>query len=538
MPRISPPTPARKTPDPMPQDNSATDVPAIGYIRVSTAREEMISPELQEAAIRDWCRRHGRRLVRIITDLDATGRNFRRRVREAIDAIKAGEAREIVVWKFSRFGRQRLGWAIHLDELESVGGELQSATEEVDARTAAGRFQRGILAEVAAFESDRASEQWKEAHAYRLKAGLPATGGPRWGYIRRGRVPIPGERSSYRADPADPGGERYEPDPTLRDVYVSLYEQYAYQRKGGNLLAQWLNTQGLRTVRGEEWSARTVYRLLDSGFAAGLLRVHRPDCRCTQRGRCRNVTYLPGTQEPVISRELWEAYLERRRAQQQRGPRTRTATYSLSGLLRCSAGRVMSAAAGSGQPRGYAFRCDRHWQGSCTCGGAYIRRAYAEQRVLEWLDGVAADIDKAAAQLTPATVKERPVRTDADRLQAELARVERALARLQRMRALDDDDSPEAEREYLRARDELRAERDRLQQQLQAARDAEQHRPESYRTAIVGLLEEWEILTASEQRDLLSNVIRGIWVHPASRRGVPPQIEIVPVWAPAPGSAA
>jgi hypothetical protein len=34
--------------------------PAIGYIRVSMAREEMISPELQRKSIQDWARAHNR----------------------------------------------------------------------------------------------------------------------------------------------------------------------------------------------------------------------------------------------------------------------------------------------------------------------------------------------------------------------------------------------------------------------------------------------------------------------------------------------
>lgn len=53
------------------------------------------------------------------------------------------------MWKYSRFGRNDLGIAVNLARLENVGGQLESATEEIDARTAVGRFNRAILFDLA-----------------------------------------------------------------------------------------------------------------------------------------------------------------------------------------------------------------------------------------------------------------------------------------------------------------------------------------------------------------------------------------------------
>lgn len=499
-------------------------VPAIGYIRVSMAREEMISPELQEKAIRDWADRNNRRIIRIISDLDKSGRNFKRRVQQAVQAVRDGDAREIVVWKFSRFGRQRLGWAVHLDLVESAGGDLISATEEVDAKTAAGRFTRGMLAEVAAFESDRASEQWKEAHAFRIAAGLPPTGGRRWGYIRRGRAPIPGEHGLYRTDPDDPDGERYEPDPDLRDTLISLYERYA-AGEGSSVLAAWLNAHGHRTVRGGEWSKQTALKVLDSGFAAGLLRIHNADCRCKQPGRCPNVTYAKGAHQAVITPELWDAYRARRKQLRTLPPRTRVPIYPLSGLMRCGGcHRGMVA-----MDRGHAYRCNSY-KIKTSCTGAYVRRDYAETAVLaelaEWADEIeaAADAEPAAVTMPAATV-------DTDRIGAEIARIDRALVRLRKLRALDEDDDEQAEREYLTARDELRAERDRLEQQLAEAAPPRVPEPGDYGSTIRGLIDGWEVMTPAERRNLLAEVVRVIRVHRTGFRTAP-RVEVVPVWAP------
>jgi DNA invertase Pin-like site-specific DNA recombinase len=97
-------------------------------------------------------------------------------VQAAIAAVERGEADEVVCWKFSRFGRHRHGWALNLHRIESVGGALYSATEDVDPFTSTGRFTRGMLAEIAAWESERAGEQWQEALALRIEAGLPKNG--------------------------------------------------------------------------------------------------------------------------------------------------------------------------------------------------------------------------------------------------------------------------------------------------------------------------------------------------------------------------
>lgn len=98
--------------------------PWLGYIRVSTWKEEKISPELQESALREWARRTGRRLIEpLIIDLDATGRNFKRKIMGAIERVEASEARGVVVWRYSRFGRNRTGNAVNLARLEAAGGD-------------------------------------------------------------------------------------------------------------------------------------------------------------------------------------------------------------------------------------------------------------------------------------------------------------------------------------------------------------------------------------------------------------------------------
>jgi DNA invertase Pin-like site-specific DNA recombinase len=510
-------------------------IPAVGYIRVSMAREEMISPELQRAAITDWAARRNRRIVAWIEDLDKSGRNFRRRVMRAIAMVEAGSAQEIAVWKFSRFGRQRLGWAINLDRVESAGGDLQSATEEIDAKTAAGRFSRGMLAEVAAFESDRASEQWIEALQHRREVEkLPAQGTPRFGYVRKGRIPIPGKPNHFIADATDPQGERYEPDEVLARVLAGLYKGYISGIAAGALVAL-LNRGGIKTVRGNSWTRQSLFNYLDSGFGAGFLHVHRRTCRCkpTQRSRCPNYDFLPGAHQPVITQETWKEYLRKRKARRQMPPRTNTPVYPLAGLMRCGGGggqdglpdHALSSHHHMGQA-GYAYMCT--WKHDARgCSGVWVQRKQVEELVYARLSTWADDIDEQARVTEARTTARLVAKTDRERIARDMLALDKALVRLTKDRALRPDDMPDAI--YESTRQELLDERKELEAALEEASEEEHANTGEYLPVIRTLLEEWDTIAVSRKRDLLATLIHEVRVY---RTGVrtPPRVLITPVW--------
>ncbi|MFC8915172.1 recombinase family protein [Streptomyces sp. NPDC057116] len=100
---------------------------------------------MQETAIEDWARKTKRRIIGWIVDLDATGRNFKRKIMHGVEAVEARFARGIALWRYSRFGRNRTGNALNLARLEYAGGRLESATEPVDAGTVIGEFQREMI---------------------------------------------------------------------------------------------------------------------------------------------------------------------------------------------------------------------------------------------------------------------------------------------------------------------------------------------------------------------------------------------------------
>lgn len=371
---------------------------AIAIIRVSKEGgrgDDLLSPDLQRDTITDYCHRRGLDVVQWVSAVDESGSQDRSawwpRLDAAIEEIEAGRADAIVARAYSRFARQRLRWATAVDRVERAGGTIESATEGIDTTTGAGKFSRGILAEVAAYFADQVGESWKETHANRLARGLPANGKDRFGY-------------AY-----DTSAKIHRPDPDLGPILGQVYRRYIAGESVYSL-ARWLNGDGIQTAPGygsgpRLWSDRSLRRVMDSGFGAGLLSIHDPDCKCGPRARpgCPRRRHLPGAHEPVITTEEWATYLEQRRARSVTRS-TERSQYLLSGMLRCVAplddGGVCGGVMTGGQfGHGHTpkFRCKRGRE-FLTHTGGYVTMSYVEDRVRTWVEDLAADLDAAAAR--------------------------------------------------------------------------------------------------------------------------------------------
>ncbi|MEV4748963.1 recombinase family protein [Streptosporangium sp. NPDC049248] len=486
-----------------------TLIPAIGYIRVSMMLEEKISPDIQRASIKDLARRRGYLIVAWVEDLDVSGRTFQRKIMNVITDVEKGRAKAILVWKYSRFGRNRTGNQLNLARVEKAGGELVSATEEVDARTAVGKLTRGMLFELAAFESDRSGEQWAEAFQNRLARGLPPLGNAQFGYIRRGRVRHPLHHDRTIAAPED-GRERYEPDHAsgIAGILAKCYDRWIADRNFSSL-ADWVNARGARTTTGTKWQAGELRRMMDRGFAAGLICVHHRDCRCNKASSCLNKEYHPGAHEPVITMETWETYRKYRKITSSLPPRARRAVYPCSKLLNCGycASTMYPQKASMGWVCG---SISRRKYGAPECGTRFVKMEAVEhaiQQVLaEWLPAIEAAAAQAVGELP------RPAAEDdeAQVLRRDLERIERALERQTQL--LVEEVIPASA--YIPVRDRLIREQEEVLAALaEFDEPAEPVDPMGCVPVIEGLIQEWDSLPADRLRNILAEVIDHVDVY-------------------------
>jgi DNA invertase Pin-like site-specific DNA recombinase len=143
---------------------------AYGYIRKSVVHDpaRMLSPETQEAAIRALAARHGDDDVVILSDLDISGKKDRTKRRgwnELLRAVEEGETSAIYAYSLSRFARSvsELAEFFELCDLHRVPVRIDR--DHIDTSTATGKLVGNVLASLAQFESDVASERVRDAFA-------------------------------------------------------------------------------------------------------------------------------------------------------------------------------------------------------------------------------------------------------------------------------------------------------------------------------------------------------------------------------------
>ncbi len=218
---------------------------AYGYIRKSVVHDpaRMLSPEMQEAAIRKLAAANGDDDVVILSDLDVSGRKGRSRRPgwdELLRAVEDGECKSVYAYSLSRFARSVSQLADFFELSERQGVKVRVDRDHIDTSTATGKLIGNVLASLAQFEADVASERVKDAFAAKRQRD------PEW----RG----PGN-SAY----GDEAGE----DPL---VVVAAF------RDAGSFdgAARLLNTRGVpsRFSNGHLWSGSVV---------RGVVKRHAPD---------------------------------------------------------------------------------------------------------------------------------------------------------------------------------------------------------------------------------------------------------------------
>lgn len=127
----------------------------IGYARVSTADQNL---SLQRDAL------HKAECFRIFEDTGSGGKTDRPQLKACLDSLRKDDT--LIVWKLDRLGRSLIDLVHIMRDLETLGVQFLSLTENIDTKTPVGKFIFHVFALLAEFEHDRIRE--------RTKAGLEA----------------------------------------------------------------------------------------------------------------------------------------------------------------------------------------------------------------------------------------------------------------------------------------------------------------------------------------------------------------------------
>lgn len=480
---------------------------ALGLIRVSWERDGTTSPDIQRHAIEQHAERTNSEIIDWIIAADdhkfSASRNDSQWwaiLDSAIERVEAGDIDALIVWQLSRSARHRLRWAVAIDRIETAGGVLESATELIDTTTSSGRFSRDVIVAHNVMMGELIGETWRETHQRRIRNGLPPTGGHRFGYqVVDGR---------HTPDP--------ETAPALRELYRMYLAGAGYAR-----LTRYLNERGLTDGR-ERWTYQGVIRMLDSGFAAGLLghtELVKNKRRVPPPWKRR---YSRGVHEPVIDEATWAAYVARRESSSGRRIRERS-PYILTGLARCAdCGSSMHGKRTDGR---FTYVCSR---AANTTGVRKVSVvAWRVERYVErWLFAFAEDADAQIAAGAAHAAKRQESDFTVRRARARLQQADDRLAALTIKLA----DGTISDAAYRAAADLIQADRDAAEQALRAAAANPVHEraPVEIPKDLVSF---WPTLNAGEKNLLLRPLIARVEIAPARHRGdTSDRYRVVPHW--------
>lgn len=344
---------------------------AFGYVRVSTGKQDELSPDSQAKLLKDYAKSHGYVVCKIFYEVGISGRKADKRpeFQKMIGLAKASDhpADAILVWKYSRFARNQ--------EESIVYKSLLKKKHNVDVISVSEPLVDGPFGSLI----ERIIEWMDEYYSVRLS-----------GEVTRG-MKEKAERGGYQARP--PLGYKIvthkEPPvivPEEAEIVKLIFEKYANENLGIFEIARLLNMHNFKTSHGKEFERRSIEYILQNPTYCGMIRWNRTINETNEIRPESEWIVTDGEHPAIISKELFGKAQERyKREYRPRGARP-VSTYKhwLSGVVKCPAcGRTMTANTIRNNTRVYShFRCYGYTKGKCMANNS-ISSIKLEPAVLE-----------------------------------------------------------------------------------------------------------------------------------------------------------
>jgi site-specific DNA recombinase len=296
------------------------------YARVSSDRQDVdLSISAQLKALRDYAARNDQMVVKEYIDEAESGRSIDRPgFKQMIAAARQKPPlfTAILVWKLSRFARNREDSIIYKSLLRKHGVQVLSINEPVE-DTPSGRLLEGIIEVIDEFYSANLSQDVTRGMRETASRGFYAGGPPPYGY-RRVKVQ---DGSIQRV--------KLEPDPVTAPIVERIFAECL---SGAGLLqiTRGLNHDGLKTRMNYAWSKTTVHKILKNEAYTGVL-LWGQESTHGNNGNRQPPIRVEGAWTAIIDRETFEKVQARlgARAPKITHPRVVHSEYILSGLIRC-----------------------------------------------------------------------------------------------------------------------------------------------------------------------------------------------------------
>jgi site-specific DNA recombinase len=279
----------------------------------------------------------------------------------------------ILIWKHSRFARNREDAIIYKSLLRKLGVSVISMNEQVD-DTPAGKLLEGIIEVIDEFYSLNLGEDTIRGMRENASRGF-----------QNGSIPI-----GYKAKKVmDGNNERTKLD--FDEVYAPIIRrifQLILENKGIKEIAKILNREGLKTSKGKPWANSTIkYVLKNEAYTGTLVYGKNAKNRSAHNGS-NNVIRIENNNPAIIDKQTFDIVqnIMAKRSPAIIHPRAVASDYLLSGLVYCGkcGAKMIGASAKSGQNHYYS--CQNYLKrGKDVCDMKMFNRDALERIVIERL---------------------------------------------------------------------------------------------------------------------------------------------------------
>ena len=279
---------------------------AIIYCRVSTDKQEQDgeSLEYQEEKCRQYADLHDIEVIIVLKEAKSGYIHYslREQLTLARKMIRDGLADMMIVWDLRRFSRNFVHSAMIFEEIEGVGAEIVSVSENID-NSLTGRLIRSILAWSAESEREKILEYANRHWQTRLEHGLP---------MGTGRAP-------YGWQWGDKDKTFYVVNQEEAAVRFSIFHMFIEMDMSIRGIAHKLTEDGIlppaksrgAKVKGTVWLPSTIHMMLTDVANIGVLQILKSTKVMTEKGmethkpNALMKTIMDGL-PPIIPVELYE----------------------------------------------------------------------------------------------------------------------------------------------------------------------------------------------------------------------------------------
>ncbi len=296
---------------------------------------------------------------------------FKRMIADARKKPKPFDA--ILVWKLSRFARNRKDSIVYKSLLKSLGIDVISINEPLD-DSPAGQLLEGIIEVIDEFYSINLGQD--------TRRGLSENA--RRGFYNGGRAPLGYKRGKVM----DGNVERTKlaPDPVYTPLIQRIFDMAAHGQSLKNIV-QTLNQEGITTKSGTKWGISTISSMLSNEIYTGTIVWNNRSSGKAANDPSAEVIRVENAHPALIDRKTFDRVQNLLIGKRitRKSPRSDSSNYLLSAFLTCglcNGSMAGYSTKGRNQKYYYYACCTFIRQGRDQCHAKLVPKDQFEQFVL------------------------------------------------------------------------------------------------------------------------------------------------------------